>query len=190
MASTDCWFVRPFIRSDVPALLDLMKALAAFEGYVDSFAVTEQDLIEHGLGAAPRFRALVAVPDNRESTQEISGDVSQAGSPRDEIHAHRQTELGGMAVVYEIPWTYDRRPTLVLKELFVAPYARGNGVGHLLMQQVARMAKSTRANKLIWTVLPDNEPAAYFYRSLGGRIDHDWVPWCMHEDALNALASH
>ncbi len=46
-----------------------------------------------------------------------------------------------MAVFYLLPFTYDLRPTLVLKELYVdAPY-RDRGVGEQLMAAVAQSAR-------------------------------------------------
>ncbi|HET9396074.1 MAG TPA: hypothetical protein VFO36_08455, partial [Nitrospiraceae bacterium] len=97
-------YVRPrpsvqIVRYAEPAdgarLLILMQQLATFEGYGDRFRVTEADLLQRGLCAAdlgrqPQFTAIVA-----QTTAE---------------------ELAGYAVVYEIPFTYDLAPTLVLKE--------------------------------------------------------------------------
>jgi GNAT superfamily N-acetyltransferase len=101
--------VRPFQAADAPQLLELMQDLAAFEGYGGQFAVTARELVVHGLVGA-RFGAFVAAEPG-----------------------HR---LLGMAVHYRIPWTYDLKPTLVMKELFVAERARGRGVGRALMAAV------------------------------------------------------
>jgi len=158
---TGSFHIRPFQREDVPALLALMRDLAVFEGYIDGFRVTEADLIEHGLGPSPRFGAFVAEQNGR---------------------------LVGMAVHYTIPWTYDLRPTLVLKELFVAETARGLGVGQALMRALAREAERIGAPRLIWTVLPDNEPARHFYAALGAQPDRAWEPWSLNADAIRKLS--
>src|ERR1700694_2717258 len=81
--------IRPFAEEDAPALLALMRALAAFEDYLDDFQVSAADLVLHGLGDTPRFGAFVA-------------QAAETG------------ELVGMAAHYPIPWAYDMRPTLVL----------------------------------------------------------------------------
>ena len=120
---TTDWIVRPFAAEDAPGLLGLMRELAVFEGYIDDFRVTEADLLSFGLGPQVRFGALVAA------------DTTSG-------------RLLGMAVHYVIPWTYDMRPTLVLKELFVAQDARGSGVGHGLMGGVIGEARRTRS---AWT---------------------------------------
>ena len=75
--------IRDFEAGDAAQLLSLMRALARFEDYIDAFAVTEADLLAHGLGDDALFRAFVA--------EDESG-------------------LVGMAVTYVIPWTYTRHP--------------------------------------------------------------------------------
>lgn len=154
--------VRDFQAADITALLSLMRALAVFEGYADQFAVTADDLLTHGLGPEPLFGAKIA--------------VSAAG------------DLVGMAVHHCILWTYDRRPTLVLKELYVADGWRGAGVGRALMRAVASHASAIGAPRLHWLVLPDNHAAMRFYRSLGGKPEAGWQSWHMDQHALTVLA--
>lgn len=147
--------VRPFERRDVGAVLVLMRALAVFEGYDDKFRVTEADIVEHGLGPSPRFGVFVA---------EVDG------------------EIVGIAVHYLIPWTYDLRPAVVLKELYVAEAARGMSVGHALVRRLHDYAVSIGASAIKWTVLKSNLPAKAFYRSLDGRPDEIWELWQMTID--------
>ena len=99
--------VRQFEQNDVAAVLALMRALAVFEGYDDKFHLTEADLITHGLGPSPRFGVFVA---------------------------EREDAIVGIAVHYIIPWTYDLKPVVWLKELYVAEAARGMAVGHALVE--------------------------------------------------------
>jgi GNAT superfamily N-acetyltransferase len=144
--------VRPGERRDVPEMLVLMRALAVFEGYIERFRVTEADLIEHGFGSAPRFGAFVA---------------EHAG------------KIVGIAVHYQIPWTFDLKPTVILKELFVAEDARGRGVGHALFDRLRAHAVEIGAARVSWTVLADNDPAKRFYEGVGGAPDSIWEPWTM-----------
>ncbi|NRP19621.1 hypothetical protein LPJGGPFB_02878 [Ensifer adhaerens] len=144
--------VRPFDHRDVPKVLELMRGLAVFEGYIDRFAVTEQDLIDHGLCDTPRFGVLVAELDGR---------------------------VIGIAVHYAIPWTYDLKPTVVLKELFVEDGARSSGAGAALIAALKRHAAAIGAPRINWTVLAGNEPAKRFYRRQGGSPDELWEPWTM-----------
>lgn len=163
MAATDSIATRPFRREDVGELLNLMKGLAEFEGYIDRFRVTEADLIRHGLGPDPRFEAFVA----------------QRGG---------EGPLLGTAVVYLVPWTYDLRPTMILKELFVVAEARGTGVGGALMRHVARRAVELDCPRVGWTVLETNRAGATFYRGLGALEDAEWDTWGLDEAAIAALA--
>ncbi|QPC90435.1 GNAT family N-acetyltransferase [Mesorhizobium sp. INR15] len=142
--------IRPFERQDVGAVLVLMRALAVFEGYDDRFRVTEADIVEHGLGPSPRFGVFVA---------EAEGAVV------------------GIAVHYLIPWTYDLKPVVVLKELYVAEPARGMAVGHALVERLRKYASGIGASTIKWTVLRSNTPAKAFYRALGGRPDEIWEMW-------------
>lgn len=131
-----------------------MKALAEFEGYAEQFRVTEEAL-EKAWCEDPRpFEAFVA-----------EGSTSVG--------------LLGMAITYQQPWTYDLRPTVVLKELFVVPEGRGYGVGAELMSAVIEEAKTRGASRINWTVLADNDRAKDFYRRLSGKHDAKWEPWTL-----------
>lgn len=142
--------VRSFEPSDAPQLLALMRDLARFEDYLDDFAATEADLLAHGFGKDALFHALVADEKGR---------------------------LIGMAVTYVVPWTYTRRPRLVLKELFVAANARDTAAGRALMLEVVKKARTMNADHIAWTVMQGNTAAERFYDELGGRPDRKWENW-------------
>ncbi len=147
---SDTLTIRPFEPQDVPALHRMMKALAVFEGYIDDFRVTEETLLARGLGNMPDFGALVAT---------------------------RQGSLICYAAYYYIPFTYDLRPTAVLKELYVQPAHRGIGAGEALFRALRGEVEATGAPRLEWLVLPDNIRAQHFYARLGGREDQSWQRW-------------
>jgi GNAT superfamily N-acetyltransferase len=142
--------VRPFEPQDIAAVWRLMRELAIFEGYIDAFAVTPEDILAHGFGAAPSFGVLVATADET---------------------------IAGIAVHYRIPWTFDLRPVVVLKELFVAEAFRGRGVGGALFAQLRAYAAVIGASALRWTVLPGNDAARRFYAGQGGERDAAWEHW-------------
>lgn len=158
--------VRKAVESDAAQLLELMKALASFEGYRDQFVVTEDDLIERGLGTNSSGQFVAFVAEN------------ELG------------ELCGYAVTYGIPYTYDLKPTLVLKELFVTQNARGKDMGRALMDQVVAHAKTMRSARLKWDVLPCNERAKAFYRRFGGAPNADWEAWTLVFDSASKLRSN
>lgn len=153
MANRSSVEVRRFAMQDVDELLRLMRALAAFEGYIDALRVTRESLIEHGLGPSPRFRAYVAA----------------LGDGR----------LAGMAVTYPVLWTYTMRPRLVLKELYIDQAFRGAGIGMRLMHEVVQEASALGADRIDWTVLATNDRAKDFYTRLGGSHDTLWENWTL-----------
>jgi GNAT superfamily N-acetyltransferase len=144
--------IRPATAADAGPLLALMRELARFEGYDAVFALTPRDLLERGLAPAgpPQFTAFVG--------------EGPAG-------------LLGYAVVVEIPFTCDLRPTLLLKELFVEAGHRGGGIGRGLFERVRAHGRERGCGRLVWTVLPDNAPAQAFYRQAGGAPDAAWQHW-------------
>lgn len=164
MENTEPLVVRDFDRADAPQLWELMRQLAKFEGYIDEFAVTEADLVAFGLGEEALFHTYVA-----------------------SIEADR--ELCGMAVTYPLLWTFDRRPTLVLKELFVSENARGAGVGAALFRKVAWRARQMDASRLHWTVLRGNRRAEAFYTNHGGKRDQQWIPWVLDAHGIAQCAA-
>ena len=129
-----------------------MLALAEYEGYMNEFCVTEEDLVRLGFREAKerQFECVVA-------------------------------ELGrsivGYALTYVIPFTFDLRPTIVLKELFVAPGYRSRGIGQGLVAAVVEDGRQRNARLLRWQVLPDNTAAKRFYRKIGGEPDRAWQSW-------------
>ena len=144
--------IRRAVAADAPQLLSLMRGLARFEGYDDRFAVTVEALLERGFSPdrPPEFTAWVA---------EIDGT------------------LVGYAVIYVIPYTFDLRPTVVLKELFIDESARGRNFGNGLMSAVIEHARTMNARLIRWQVLPENDAAKNFYRQHGASVDADWENW-------------
>ncbi len=153
--------VREARAEDVPALLPLMRELARFEDYLKDFAVDEAQLLARAFGREPQCRVFVA---------------EAAGT------------LLGYAVALEIAFTYDLRPSVLLKELFVAAPARSLGIGERLLAAVARFALAHGAGRMKWDVLAGNADAERFYQRLGGRPDGKWIAYGMDAGALAALA--
>lgn len=153
--------VRAAVPADIPVLLELMRELARFEDYLDAFCVDEQQLLARAFGQPPQCEVFVA---------QWAGQVV------------------GYAVVLEIPFTYDLRPTMVLKELYVAAHCRSAGLGSALLQHIARRALMRGAGRLKWDVLAGNLKAEAFYQRFGGTPDHKWTAYHMDTDALKHLA--
>ncbi|MFZ6743916.1 GNAT family N-acetyltransferase [Undibacterium sp. JH2W] len=150
--STFC--IRPALAADAAGLLQLMRELAVFEGYLTEFRVTVEDLLVRGLDAErPQFRAYVAA------------------TPTGDLLAY--------AVLVEVAFTYDLHPDWRLKELYVTTPARQLGIGSTLMQAVIAAARQYGCGRLKWDVLPGNSNAKRFYRQLGGEPVRDWEAWIL-----------
>ena len=139
---------------DIPKLLQMMRQLAVFEGYIDQFKITERELFERGFA-----------PDRTPEFTAILGAINDIPV--------------GYAVTYIVPFTFDLRPTVVLKELFVESHCRDAGVGSALVTVVIERARSVNARLLRWQVLPGNEHAKKFYSNFGGCKDREWENWLM-----------
>jgi GNAT superfamily N-acetyltransferase len=157
--------IRRAVPADVPALLELMRRLAEFERYERDFAVTAETLLAQGFEREPPdFHALVA------------DDSDPAG------------KLSGMLVYYIIPFTFRARPTLYIKELYVAGSGRGQGIGEALMRAAAGEALALGCATIKWQVADWNTKARVFYEKLGATADHVWVDYALSETALRKLA--
>lgn len=153
--------LRPATARDVPAILRLVRALAAYERAPDAVVATEQDFLRHGFGAAPRFSVLLAEQDG---------------------------EVVGFALWFFTFSTWLGKPGLYLEDLFVRPELRRRGIGKALMLELARTAVREGCGRFEWSVLDWNQPAIDFYRSLGARLMEEWVVCRVEGDALRALA--
>jgi len=155
--------VRKAVEADIPDLLPLMRGLAELEGYAPHFAVTEETLREQGFRRdPPDFQALVA--------------EAAAGG------------LEGMLVFYLVPFTFRARPTLFVKELFVAEAARSRGAGEALMRAAAAEAVRRGCAAVKWQVAGWNADGRRFYERLGAVADEVWVDYGVTGAALQALA--
>jgi GNAT superfamily N-acetyltransferase len=155
--------IRKAVEADISALLPLMRELAEFEKYDQSFAVTEEVLREQGFRRSPPdFHCLVAEEKGR---------------------------LIGLLVYYFVPFTYRAKPNAIIKELYVAAEHRSKGVGELLMRAVAREAAEAGCGMIKWWVAKWNHRSIQFYERLGAKIDNDWHELQLTEEAFRKLAA-
>jgi len=148
--------VRHAVVEDCEALLEMMKKLAVFEDYINDFKVTVDDLIIHGFSTSQDSKPNVTAPNFTALVVE------------------HETCLQGYLVYYLIPFTYDLKPTLFIKELYVDKGVRGQKVGKKLMEAAINDAKEKGCGRLKWDVLSDNMNAQLFYKSLGASYDERW----------------
>lgn len=80
-------------------------------------------------------------------------------------------EAVGFVQLYPCFSSIRAAPVFILSDLFVAPSARGGGVGRLLMEAAARFARATGAVGLELATARTNVPAQRLYESLGWQRD-------------------
>jgi GNAT superfamily N-acetyltransferase len=153
--------VRKGVKEDMPAVLELIKELAAFENEPDAVVVTADDLVRDGFGPNPLFNTFVA---------EVDGTII------------------GMALFYYRYSTWKGR-TIHLEDLIVTESMRGTGAGSLLYKEVFKFAKAEGVRRVEWAVLDWNIPAITFYEKSGATVFSDWRVAQMSEEGITNFTS-
>ena len=148
--------IRKALKADMPAVLELIKELAAFEKEPDAVQLTVAELERDGFGADRQFVCFVA---------------------------QIETAIVGMALVYYRYSTWKGR-TLHLEDLVVRQQHRGKGVGTALFKQVMRYAADKNVKRVNWVVLDWNKEAIKFYKKAGATIMPHWWQVEMDKEAL------
>jgi GNAT superfamily N-acetyltransferase len=153
--------VREVQESELPALLDLIKAKAEFDGCPESLKASVESLREALFSSKPLAHALVA---------EVNG------------------EIVGMATYYSIFSSFISKPGLWLDDLFVYEPARNFGVGEALMKRLCRIAVAGGCGRIDWHVSNFNEGGKKFYRRIGAEISEKARLVRITEGQIHALA--
>jgi ribosomal protein S18 acetylase RimI-like enzyme len=93
-------------------------------------------------------------------------------------------ELVGFAQLYPSFSSVSAAPIHVLNDLFVAPAARGGGVGRRLLAAAVAFARRQGAARLNLETHRDNLTAQHLYAAAGWRREHDY--FCYAYDLLPA----
>ena len=148
--------------TDVPVILEMIKALAEYEQLTHEVTATELDLRQSLFGPRPAGEVVLA----------FSGDAPV-----------------GFALFFHTFSTFLGRQGLYLEDLFVVPEWRGRGVGKQLLAHVASIAESRRCGRLEWAVLDWNESAIAFYRRMGAHVLDEWRICRLTETELRAVST-
>jgi GNAT superfamily N-acetyltransferase len=154
--------IRAATPADIPLILELIRALAAYEREPDAVKTTEADLLRDGFGPHPRFECLIA---------EVAG------------------EAAGFALFFYNYSTWRGRSGIHLEDLFVHPRFRGQGIGKALLARVAARAAEQGCVRLQWDVLDWNQTAIDFYQSLGAKFLSEWRIMRVNDEAIHSLAA-
>jgi GNAT superfamily N-acetyltransferase len=154
--------IRPATPADIPAIIQLIRALSDYEKLSDQVVVNEAQLREHLFGPRPYAEVQLA---------EDAGGVV------------------GYALFFHTYSTFLGRPSLYLEDLFVLPEHRGRGHGKGLLARLAQLAVERGCGRFEWMVLDWNTPAIQFYESLGAVVAPEWKLCRMTGDALRRFAA-
>lgn len=143
--------IRKAKEADSDKIWTLMKELAIFEKYIDTFAITTEIVKESGFSKnPPDFYCIVAEDEDKET-------------------------IAGMLVYYFLPYSAQNRPAIYMKELYVDTAYRGQKIGEQLMSALKEEAKFKNCGQIKWTVAPWNEAGIKFYERLGANQNNDWL---------------
>lgn len=141
--------IRKAIAGDNEKLWHLMKELAIFENYINSFKITPEIVLEKGFNKnPPHFYAIVA---------------------------EKEDSLVGMLVYYFLPYTAQNKPAIYLKELYVDENHRGQKIGERLMTALRTVAENSNCTQIKWTVASWNDTGKKFYKQLGAIENTEWL---------------
>lgn len=147
--------IREARREDMPAVLELIKELADYEGAADEVEIHLDDLIKEGF-EDKHFKCFVA----------------DAGG-----------KIEGMALVYFRFSTWKGR-TVHLEDLIVRKKMRGTGMGGALYNQVVEYAYKNGVRRVEWVVSEGNKNAIEFYENTGAEIKKNWYTVHMDETGI------
>jgi GNAT superfamily N-acetyltransferase len=153
--------IRKGVITDMPAVLELIRELAAFEKEPDAVVVTVADLERDGFGSKPLFHTFIAEVSN---------------------------QIVGMALYYHRYSTWKGR-TIHLEDLIVKESMRGSGLGFALYKAVIAQGKQDQVRRIEWNVLDWNTPAIDFYVKSGAKVLDDWRVAQMDENGINEFLS-
>lgn len=139
--------LRAATPADLPAIVGLIRELAAFEQLSHLVQTTPEKLHPHLFGERPVAEALVGEVDGR---------------------------VVAFALFFTNFSTFLAQPGLYLEDLYVQPAHRGAGLGRALLERLGALAVERGCGRFEWSVLDWNENAIRFYEKMGATVMPDW----------------
>lgn len=141
MCNASCTLIRPARAEDMAALARLIEEHAAYEGLPLAAGFQRQEALA----------ALAFGEDAKISLWVVT---------------HHQTPIGYMSATVDHS-TWNAAPFVYLDCLYLAPQARGQGLGRRLMAVLDAFALSRGCARIEWQTPPDNALGLVFYRRIG-----------------------
>ncbi len=173
--------LRPAEERDLPALVALIRELAAFERLEHLVEVTPHSLRPHLFGPRPAAEAVVAETPPAGTTGPSPGATLGDAT-------HGKHAVVGFALFFTNFSTFLGKPGLYLEDLYVQPAWRGRGVGQQLLRHLGQLACHRGCGRFEWSVLDWNDSAIAFYQRMGATVMPDWRICRVTGDALKSFA--
>ncbi|MCM2577263.1 GNAT family N-acetyltransferase [Streptomyces meridianus] len=154
--------IRTATPGDVPAIVTMIRELAAYEKAEHEVEATEGHLHSALFGESPAVFAHIAEADGR---------------------------IEGFALWFLNFSTWRGVHGIYLEDLYVRPEARGQGHGKALLAELARICVERGYGRLDWSVLDWNTPSIDFYRSLGAAAMDEWTGFRLTGESLVRLGA-
>ncbi|MFG1707870.1 GNAT family N-acetyltransferase [Nonomuraea sp. M3C6] len=153
--------IRPATPADVPAIVGMIRELAAYEKAAHEVRVTEEQLRAALFGEHPAAFVHLAEHDR---------------------------EAVGFTLWFLTFSTWRGVPGIYMEDLYVRPEHRGGGHGLALMGELAGICAERGYQRLEWAVLDWNEPSIGFYDKLGAVRQDEWLKYRLTDEPLQRLA--
>lgn len=154
--------IRRVSEADVPAVVELVHALAEYEKAPHECHLTSDQLHRALFGESPALYGHVA---------ELDGAVV------------------GFALWFLNFSTWTGAHGIYLEDLFVRPEHRGSGLGKDLLRTLARECVERGYSRCDWSVLDWNKPSIDFYKSIGAVPMDEWTGFRLTGGALNSFGA-
>lgn len=145
---------------DIPAILELVRQLAAYE-HMEDAVVADAAHYEEWMFERHIASALLAEDGDR---------------------------VVGIALYFYNFSTWLGRGGIYLEDLFVLPAYRGQGIGKTLLHALAQRAVAEGCGRVEWSCLDWNTPAIEFYRAQGASSMDEWTVFRLTGEALLRFA--
>jgi GNAT superfamily N-acetyltransferase len=151
----------PATEQEISVILEMIRALAQYEGLSHEVTATEERLRKTLFGPKPAAEVVLA---------------------------YQGLECAGYALFFPTYSTFLAQPGIYLEDLYVQPELRGRGIGVALLRHVAKLATERDCARVEWGVLNWNQPSIEFYERLGAAPLNDWTKYRLTGEALEGLA--
>ena len=147
--------VRPAsCEAEYRASFALLQALAVHENSKEYFKITEDEFVAQATAEQPRFFVLVA---------RFAGKIVGTATYLRRFHIWNSSDI------------------FVLDDLFIAPDARGQGIGTRLLEAIGHKAKMENA-PVKWQVQAENHSAIALYKRMGADFHTSGICWWRPEN--------